>query len=763
MWIGQNEGKVPISVAGSGTALPVGWSGHAGSILLATLAIFTGLCLFTYHPMDSALFSSHPQVPPNNIGGAVGTWIGLIGRAGFGRAAFFVPVWWLLWSWRSWRGYRAQIHTAVLTTAVVCLLASLATLLAQQSSTEGAATTLGGVSGFLLSRAGNYYIGVFGTLLTATCVMLLSWLVISSQTLGTSGFQWLRDIFMGLGEMLKRVKRSRQAASANPIAKVPTPALQKEKPRTIATSNQGPYPERQPVRGVAPKIRIQSTMESRPRVSLAPRATASPSGFRTPSLDTLTTPPPVSERRLTEDLQAKAKILEETLRDFGIAANVVNIDQGPAVTRYEVQPAAGTKLTKIISLSDELALVLKTASCHVVAPLPGKGLVGIDVPNTTTTMVYLKEMLTSREYQSNKSPLAIPIGKDVSGRAVVEDLRDFPHLLIAGSTGSGKTVFLNSLLVSILSRATPEEVRMLMVDPKMVEMAAFRNIPHLIAPVVTDTKKASAALYWAVHEMERRYKMLARIGARNIIGYNERVAAGTLPEGNSEGEEPLDGRMPYLLIVIDELADLMMASTQDVEGAITRLAQLSRAVGIHIILATQRPSVNVVTGVIKANFPARIAFQVASKVDSRTILDMNGADKLLGRGDLLFLKPGAAKPLRAQGAFVTDAEIERVTQFLRDQGKPSFDQTLLEQQRKPASFGGMQSENDELYETAKQLVLEAGQASTSLLQRRLRLGYGRAARILDQMEQEGFVGPPQGSRPREVLASRVETTERQAS
>ena len=355
----------------------------------------------------------------------------------------------------------------------------------------------------------------------------------------------------------------------------------------------------------------------------------------------------------------------------------------------------------------------------------------------------------------------LPIGKDVSGQAIVVDLRDCPHLLIAGATGSGKTVCLNSLLVGILTHSSPDQVRFLMIDPKMVELAMFNDIPHLVAPVVTNAKKASVALHWAVEEMERRFKLLASVGVRNIELYNKRLAAGQLvppkppePAESADGDAPIDdGRpLPYLVVVIDELADLMMVSSQDVEGAITRLAQLSRAVGIHIILATQRPSVDVITGVIKANFPARIAFQVASKVDSRTILDVNGADKLLGKGDLLFLRPGTAKPIRAQGAFVTDAEIERITAMLKQQRQPQYDERFMEKSRAPE--GSSSIEKDELYGTARQLVLDTGQASTSLLQRRLRLGYGRAARILDLMEQEGLIGPPQGSRPREILISR---------
>ncbi len=451
-----------------------------------------------------------------------------------------------------------------------------------------------------------------------------------------------------------------------------------------------------------------------------------------------------------------ARLLEEALREFGIEARVVNIDRGPTVTRYELAPAPGVKLTKIVALADDLALVLKAMSCHIIAPIPGKGLVGIDVPNATATIVSVKELLTSREFAQLHSPLALAIGKDVSGHPMVVDLRECPHLLVAGATGSGKTVCLNSLMTGLLYHATPDELKFLLIDPKKVELVLFNDIPHLIAPVVTDAKQAAVALGWAVQEMERRYKLLAKYGARNIDGYNQKVAAGlparptSVVDEEEEGLDPEEGKkLPYLVIVIDELADLMMASSQDVEHCITRLSQLSRAVGIHIILATQRPSVDVITGVIKANFPARIAFQVASKVDSRTILDANGADKLLGRGDCLFLKPGAPKPVRAQGALVTDAELEKVVAHLKEQRMPSYDERLGEQQQRPIE--SLDMEHDEMYEMAKRLVIDSGQASTSLLQRRLRLGYGRAARILDVMEQEGVVGPPQGSRPREVL------------
>jgi len=755
--------------------MPFHKSARFGSVLLMTLGLFLLLCLLTYDPSDIPLLSSSPKRPAANLGGTIGSWIGFTVRGGFGWASLLAPLVCFLWAARLWQGELRETHPVPFGLSAVCLLAGVGTMLALQTGDDASQTALGGIVGFLFADAGRYYLGTAGTALAAGCAALLSWLVVAGQPLSgldlgragawigrLPGFARARRETPGrilahpraADQRGARTGRTLEPAPASPrinLGPVAEPAVRPAAPAedrpgadagTAAASMQG---------------RVRSTVEPKTKSVPTPPRRHARGGFQYPPLDLLVTPPPISERQITEDLQASARILEETLLEFGVEAKVVNIDRGPTVTRYELTPAPGVKLTKIVALADELALVMKAASCHVVAPIPGKGRVGIDVPNTITTTVYLKEIITAHEFASHTSPLALPIGKDVSGRPVVVDLRDCPHLLIAGATGSGKTVSLNSLLIGILSHVSPEQVKLLLVDPKMVEMAMFNDIPHLACPVVTGAKKASVALHWAVQEMDRRYQLLAKLGARNIDAYNRRIAAeppaADMPSGENgdDGPEP-DGPLPYLVIVIDELADLMMVAAQDVEGAITRLAQLSRAVGLHMILATQRPSVDVITGVIKANFPARVAFQVASKVDSRTILDMNGADKLLGRGDLLFLQPGNAKPIRAQGALVTDAEIERITSFLKQQGAPVYDERLMEHQRQPeAVLGG---DRDELYEMAKQLVLDVGQASTSLLQRRLRLGYGRAARMLDMMEQEGLVGPPQGSRPREVLASR---------
>lgn len=707
-------------------------------MLLGACGLFSAGALLSYHPADLTILTSEPNTPLRNIGGVVGAWLAVLGRGGFGWASFLAPFLCLLWAVRLWQGRLTKGRWTTRLIASGCLLHGLGTMAALAAPDAVGQAQAGGALGYLLVRAGRYYLGSAGTWLVAAGVSLLSWvLVADSSMLSRPVVGWLTRlvaILANLGQRathLSRLPRSRQNA-ARPQAAT-----------NQVVTNEGP--ERPPVTVSAAAPRIRSTVVPKPPLAptAPPRTRQAPGGFQLPPLDLLTTPPPISERQLEDDIQMNARILEETLREFGLEATCVNIDRGPAVTRYELAPAPGVKITKIVSLSDDLALVLKAASCHIVAPIPGKGRVGVDVPNSTTTIVYTKELLTAREFQQLASPLPLAIGKDVSGHPVVADLRECPHLLIAGTTGSGKTVCLNSLLTGLLYQSSPDDVKLLMVDPKMVELALFNGIPHLVAPVVTDAKRAGAALHWAVQEMERRYQLLAKAGVRNIDGYNQKVQTADPGDGRS--------RLPYLVIVIDELADLMMVVSQGVEEAITRLAQLSRAVGVHVILATQRPSVDVITGVIKANFSARIAFQVASKVDSRTILDMNGADKLLGRGDLMFLRPGTAKPIRAQGCFLTDQEIERVVAHLKAQREPLYDEQFLAHQEKSAD--GMMEDKDELYDMAKRLVLETGQASTSFLQRRLRLGYARAARILDVMEQEGLVGPPQGSRPREILVS----------
>jgi len=442
------------------------------------------------------------------------------------------------------------------------------------------------------------------------------------------------------------------------------------------------------------------------------------------------------------DISENIKILEETLESFGVKASVKEVSYGPAITRYELQPAPGVKVSKIVSLADDIALKLAAADVRIEAPIPGKAAVGIEVPNKEINMVVLREIIETPEFQRETSPLAFALGKDIAGKPIVADLQKMPHLLIAGATGSGKSVCLNTLISSILFRATPQEVKFLMIDPKMVELVTFNGIPHLISPVVTHAKKASVSLRWAVREMERRYELFAKHGVRDIGRFNSMVL--------TKGGEDLS-YLPYIVIIIDELADLMMVSPAEVEDSICRLAQMARAAGMHLVVATQRPSVDVITGLIKANIPSRISFAVSSQTDSRTILDMAGAEKLLGKGDMLFFPVGAAKPIRLQGAFMSDKEVEAVVEFWKKQGDPEFTQEVTEEADQDEEELDM--EEDELLPQAVKIVIEAGHASISLLQRRLRIGYARAARLIDQMERKGYIGGYEGSKPRAVLIS----------
>ncbi len=446
------------------------------------------------------------------------------------------------------------------------------------------------------------------------------------------------------------------------------------------------------------------------------------------------------------------KLLEDTFTSFGIDAKVVNISQGPVVSRYELQIGPGIKVSRITSLADDIALALAATDVRIEAPVPGKSVVGIEVPNDETQPVLLREVLEHPDSLNHTSKVALALGKDIAGNPVIGDLRKWLHLLIAGATGSGKSVCLNTIIISILFRATPEEVKLLLIDPKRVELSNYDGIPHLISPVVTDPKKAATALRWAVMEMERRYKILADNQVKNIDSYYQLLASQPVnPDQDEDENETKLEHLPYIVVVVDELADLMMVAANDVEEAICRLAQMARAAGIYLIIATQRPSVDVITGLIKANVPSRISFAVSSQVDSRTILDMGGAERLIGKGDMLYYPLGATKPNRAQGAFVTDKEVEAVVSFWKKQGEPEYQDEVVEEK---TTVMANSPDTDELLDDAIKLVVETGQASISMLQRRFRIGYSRAARMIDMMEVRSIVGPYQGSRPREVLIDR---------
>ena len=465
----------------------------------------------------------------------------------------------------------------------------------------------------------------------------------------------------------------------------------------------------------------------------------------------------------TEELQTNGRILVDTLKSFGVQTIILDICRGSAVTRYEIQPAAGVKISKITNLSDDLALNLAATGVRIEAPIPGKAAVGIEVPNKSRSTVRMRELVESNSFQTSKSKLSVALGRDIAGQPVIADLAKMPHLLIAGTTGSGKSVCINSLIISMLYKASPDEVRFLMIDPKAVELTEYNGMPHMLVPVVTDPRKASGALGWAVSEMMKRYKIFSECNVRNLQGYNHLAASQDYQDENGQ---PMPS-MPQIVIIIDELADLMMAAPKEVEDSICRLAQLARAAGMHLVVATQRPSVDVVTGLIKANIPSRIALTVSNAVDSRTILDAGGAEKLLGNGDMLFAPVGSTKPLRVQGCYVSDDEISSIVEFVKKAKSIEYDEKVIEEiERNAASeskgddSGDSEGGGDPMIDEAIKCVVEAGQASTSLLQRRLRLGYARAGRLIDEMEQLGVVGPHEGSKPRQVLMTYAQWMER---
>ncbi|AIQ53267.1 FtsK/SpoIIIE family DNA translocase [Paenibacillus sp. FSL R7-0331] len=471
----------------------------------------------------------------------------------------------------------------------------------------------------------------------------------------------------------------------------------------------------------------------------APPLPPPPKPYKLPPFRLLSKPNGSGKAGDQNDYMQTARKLEATLESFGVRAKVLEVVRGPAVTRYEIQPDIGVKVSRIVNLTDDIALALAAKDIRMEAPIPGKSAIGIEVPNPEVSVVTMREVMETQIFQDAESRLSIAFGRDISGQTIIGNLAKMPHLLVAGATGSGKSVCINGIITSILYKAKPDEVKFLMVDPKMVELNVYNGIPHLLAPVVTDPKRASLALKKIVVEMEKRYELFSKSGTRNVEGYN-----------NLMKDNPA-AILPYIVVIVDELADLMMVAANDVEDAICRLAQMARAAGIHLIIATQRPSVDVITGLIKANIPSRIAFGVSSNVDSRTILDMPGAEKLLGRGDMLFLPMGASKPVRVQGAFMSDQEVETIVQFVSSQGEAEYDETLVPEVDDMVNED--QEPQDELYEQAVQIVLEAKQASVSLLQRRMRVGYTRAARLIDAMEARSVIGPYEGSKPREVLMS----------
>jgi len=573
----------------------------------------------------------------------------------------------------------------------------------------------GGIAGNAMSSFFSKWFGIPGTFLICA-IAGLSGLILSSPFC-------LAEVFSSFRKISLRKKSNQQIQNSSPN--------KKEIPE-LEFSENGLKINAPPKRKKAEKDNTASKEES--NFDIKPVT----GEFTPPPLSFLQEPPDSETEIDRQTYVENSKVLEQKLKDFGVTGKVVEICPGPVVTMYEFAPAPGVKINKVASLADDLALALKTHSVRIVAPIPGKAVIGIELANPVRQMVYLRDILSSDVFQKGKGELLLALGQDIVGQPVVADLAKMPHLLIAGATGTGKSVGLNAMICSLLYKMGPDKLRLLMIDPKRIELSLYESIPHLIHPVVSEPKEATRALKWAVMEMERRYQLLEEAHARNIAGYNKTA------------EEPL----PLLVVIIDELADLMMVSSKEVEASIARLAQMARAAGIHLLIATQRPSVDVLTGLIKANFPARLSFKVSSKVDSRTILDVMGAERLLGNGDMLFLPPGSSNLERIHGAFISESEILKIVEFLKAQGEPDYDFSVVEPNPEEAGSGEPDGKDfvDEKYDEAVEIVTSSGQASISGLQRRLRIGYNRAARMIEQMEKDGIVTPTDGMGRRQVIA-----------
>lgn len=753
----------------------------AGVVCFAA-AVLWFVALASYSPADPVwFFKSGTPGPPANFAGRVGAFLAELAYQLLGYAAYLVPVvlsvagWHLFWC----RAVDA-VYTKLLGVALLLLCATAFLTLALRPWGESSDPFRpGGVVGQFLATELAEYLNRTGSIIFVLTLLFLA-LMLATQFSLSRFFAALGSELArrgrGLAARLRawRAERQRARTRRELVKKHPERATPPSRPLPVgaasalnsapsptlgAPGRARPEPAPRQTRSVpagrpAPRITPppSPTPLDAPRLPLAEPPLKTPaerrkSGFTLPPLSLLD--PPRTEREIDErELMDGARLLEEKCREFAVEGTVVQIHPGPVVTTFEFKPDAGVKYSKITSLADDLSLAMQAESV-LIERLPGKSTVGIQIPNRQREQISLRELLESEEYRRSPSKLTLALGKTIHGEPFVTDLAAMPHLLLAGSTGTGKSVAINAMITSILYRATPDEVRFILIDPKRLELGIYEGLPHLMTPVVVDPKQAANALRWAVREMEERYKKLAAEGVRNLEQYNRNVRQ--LIESSSVRlgrDEDVPKPLPQIVLVIDELADLMMAASSDVEESITRLAQMARAVGIHMILATQRPSVDVITGLIKANLPARISFRVSSKVDSRTILDSNGAEQLLGRGDMLYLPPASARCIRLHGPYISEQETARLVAFLRKQGAPVYDETITADE---TPLDAPAVEKDDLYDEAARLVVSTGQASISYLQRRLRIGFSRAARLIDMMEAEGLISPAVGGKPREVL------------
>lgn len=721
-------------------------------ILCIAVSAFLWIALFSYQHTDAIWVVTQYDTPITNAGGRAGAWVGTILLYTFGALAYIFPLFLVYSGWIGFRDRykeRDKINYQTLSLHTLGLFSALFTgcgliSLLFPSLPISLNVSPGGLLGDWLGNGLSLFLNDAGA------ILLLLALFLTGITLLT-GLSWLKLLqLIGQG-IVNQIKKRKNTPQPVPII-IPAPVVvSKPVVHKLETKKAAKPPVK--IEYKAPPVAIRVDDDSPVEGTL-------------PSLSLLDLP---EEKTIgigysDADLEAMSRDVEARLHDFGIEVQVVAVHPGPVITRFEMQPAAGIKVSRITGLVKDLARSLSVTSVRIVEVIPGKSVVGLELPNESREIVRLREILSSPQYEQAQSPLSMALGKDIAGHSVVVDLGKMPHLLVAGTTGSGKSVGLNAMLLSLLYKSTPEEVRMIMIDPKMLELSIYDGIPHLLAPVVTDMKEAANALRWCVGEMDRRYRLMARLGVRNLAGYNTKIREA-IKKGNpildplwqpqmSEQAEPLT-ELPYIVVLVDEFADMIMVVGKKVEELIARIAQKARAAGIHLILATQRPSVDVITGLIKANVPTRIAFQVSSKIDSRTILDQQGAEQLLGHGDMLYLPPGTGVPIRVHGAFVADQEVHRVVSDWKRRGQPEYISSILENSNEGSESGESTaeggSESDPLYDQAVQIVIESRRASISSIQRRLKIGYNRAARLIEDMERAGLVSPMESNGSREVL------------
>jgi len=748
---------------------------------LGTLAIFIMLSFLTFNGADVSWNSYSNEGGVHNLGGRLGAQVSDLFFTTFGLVSYLIPLalFYMAYTLFRFKEIRLRSYKLLASFGLMFSLATMFAFIRNTASIFGQEISTGGAMGKIAANLLRSTVGITGAMLLLLPLLAASIMILSKFSFVLFAGWWLENLQNKWAAWRERRSHDRQE-------QVREKAKQEGMPAPAASG-----PVIKPAAAPAPKTNIFKSLKEKKKEEQKTAAVQesfeflkADGDFRTPPFSLLDAPPHTEKKLDRDALTMNARLLEKKLKDYGIDGEVVEICPGPVITMYEFSPAPGIKISRIAGLSDDLTMALQAMSIRIVAPIPGKGVVGIEVPNRDRDMVFLSEIFNCEEFHHNKMKLPLALGKDIAGIPVVTDLAKAPHLLVAGSTGSGKSVSINTMILSLLYMFEPRDVRMIMVDPKMLEFSMYEGIPHLLLPVVTEPKKASLALKWAVNEMERRYKLLSDKGVRNIDSYNKKLAGEALEQEEANGapddeiieelEEIIDGEggiaedpipfvlddvevlehshLPYIVVIVDELADLMMVAGREVEEHIARLAQKARASGIHLILATQRPSVDVITGLIKANLPSRISFQVTSKVDSRTILDCNGAESLLGAGDMLYMPPGTSRLQRIHGAFVSDSEVQRVVDFLKKQGKPVYEKSILEMKDSDDKGGpGEDEELDDRWEDALRVVAETRQASISMVQRRLRIGYNRAARIVEMMENEGMIAPSDGtSKPRDV-------------